>query len=429
LQKLKLILNSCANNQFIFKAYFNRIKKKQLMKKIILLAILIISNFCYAQQWDVIYANEGQTLNDIQFVTDDLGYVLGFDTSAFLLKTTDGAQSWQRFPIPNSFALKLYFLNENLGYVITSGTPNKLYRTENGGAIWQIFNLDSAYFISGMAFKNEEDGFYMNNEGRLRGITNSGLTYSYISNSFPGNGAVIFTDENNGYIESSIGLNKTTDGGNNWIFIDVNGYPYNNDAISFSSTNIGYMSVSLDIPHQGKIIKTTDGGFNWEEKALYEAKSITSLDDVCLAVRDTGNIVFSGDAGENWTEEFLGTLYYGSETYKCALTPSKEAYLIDGFPGRIYKRNGAITALNEKTIHLKNSIYPNPAIDEIFIDLNNNHDKITIIILNTLGQTVLKQSYNKPLNSIDIKNLLNGIYTLQIFSNGKYLGSEKLVKN
>jgi photosystem II stability/assembly factor-like uncharacterized protein len=401
------------------------------MKQAMLFIAILITNLSIAQQWNLIYSNEGQTLNDIQFVTDDLGYILGFDSSAFVMKTIDGGANWQRMPIPNSYALKLYFLNENLGYVITSGTPNKLYRTTNGGINWGIHPLDSAYFVTGLAFKNETDGFYLNNEGRLRSIANSGSTYSYISNNFPGDGEIVFTNEMNGYIGSSLGLNKTINGGETWEFIEMDNYPEYNGVFAFSNTNIGYMTRRGELQYQGKIMKTIDGGFNWEEKAMYEAQSIAAVDDFCLAVRDSGNMVWSADGGETWTEEYLNSLYYGSESYTCALSPSKQAYLIDGYPGRIYKRNGEISLLNENNNELIFDVYPNPGNDELFFSkaLAERGKKLSIAFINALGQITLVHPYDYLKNSVSIKNLAKGIYTMQVFEEGQLIGNKKFMKN
>lgn len=72
------------------------------------------------------------------------------------------------------------------------------------------------------------------------------------------------------------------------------------------------------------------------------------------------------------------------------------------------------------------TISPNPTSDIIFItDQNHQHKKA--VLTNILGQEVLLKEVST--NQISLKSLHNGIYFLKLYSENKYLGCKKIIKN
>lgn len=69
-------------------------------------------------------------------------------------------------------------------------------------------------------------------------------------------------------------------------------------------------------------------------------------------------------------------------------------------------------------------IYPTLTKDYIYIRNNSNHSSCNYTIYNTLGQVLIK---SKSLNRIDISNLLNGMYILQLQVNNTTITS-KIIK-
>jgi hypothetical protein len=79
-------------------------------------------------------------------------------------------------------------------------------------------------------------------------------------------------------------------------------------------------------------------------------------------------------------------------------------------------------------------LYPNPANDKVFIELNNTQadSKIKITITNVFGQIVRVEEFVNTNNGkfeIDTKNLTNGIYSIQIISNTILVDTKKVVIN
>lgn len=72
------------------------------------------------------------------------------------------------------------------------------------------------------------------------------------------------------------------------------------------------------------------------------------------------------------------------------------------------------------------NVYPNPANKSIIVDLDLNNSDIILNIYNSFGQLINQiNAVNK--SQIEIKNLPNGLFFLQVLSNGKVIGIEKFI--
>lgn len=102
------------------------------------------------------------------------------------------------------------------------------------------------------------------------------------------------------------------------------------------------------------------------------------------------------------------------------------------YPVHFILINCNVTSISESSM-ISNTfkIYPNPANDVITI----NYDGLTEInssieITNTVGQIIMKQDVaNETLKNINVSNLSNGIYFVQLKQNGKSIATKKLVIN
>ncbi len=73
-------------------------------------------------------------------------------------------------------------------------------------------------------------------------------------------------------------------------------------------------------------------------------------------------------------------------------------------------------------------MFPNPVSDELNIMLANNHDKLSeVIILNTLGETVMEKKTNQNELSFKMKSLPAGIYFVQVITIDKTV-TKKIIK-
>lgn len=94
-----------------------------------------------------------------------------------------------------------------------------------------------------------------------------------------------------------------------------------------------------------------------------------------------------------------------------------------------YAASYVYTGTEEISLEDKISIFPNPANNQITIDLSNADGNSTAIIFNSLGQLISKTSLsNSDNNVIHVQNLTNGIYTLQVNTKNSIF-QQKLIIN
>lgn len=82
--------------------------------------------------------------------------------------------------------------------------------------------------------------------------------------------------------------------------------------------------------------------------------------------------------------------------------------------------NVSIESLNDKTIR----IFPNPASDHLTVQ--NEDESIHLEIVDLAGKIFIKQDCDKTCQ-VDIMTLHNGIYLLNLYQQGKFLSTKKLV--
>lgn len=84
------------------------------------------------------------------------------------------------------------------------------------------------------------------------------------------------------------------------------------------------------------------------------------------------------------------------------------------------------TQINEMSYKKDMKIYPNPAIDRVYIDFADRQN-IKMQIYNVVGKCVLQRDLNNDKNEIDISTLTKGIYIVQMTSTD-WTFNQKLIK-
>lgn len=145
---------------------------------------------------------------------------------------------------------------------------------------------------------------------------------------------------------------------------------------------------------------------------------------------------FGGGHGKNlldWatgTDLFIGVKYqttvdtiYGWVRVNIPFANNfvKKCYIKD------YSTTGFVDAINEINLGpMEVALYPNPVNNTLnVLPSNFRIYNSEIEIVNTLGQTVLKQAYTK---SIDVSMLSNGLYTLKVITQEKEIYHSKFIK-
>ena len=262
------------------------------------------------------------------FFTDSLnGWIVGGDYYAFILKTTDGGENWieeanndskmihhfykTRFSDRNNgwiigqFGMiykttdtgvswsaqrddkygfsSIYFIDENTGWAV--GDSGIIMQTENGGTNWYKQNQNDSLLLSSVFAIDDQNVFVVGSilKGNWPSYTSNGIILSSYNSgqnwtrqqfdTLGGFNSIIFINDSLGLIASSAGiLLRTTNKGNVWEYFS-SGLGAGLNKIQFANHDIGWISFY----NGNKLLKTIDGGQNWEMQFIDSSFSMSSF--------------------------------------------------------------------------------------------------------------------------------------------------------
>lgn len=233
-------------------------------------------------------------------------------------------------------------------------------------------------------------------EPRNIGLMSMGITISDIK-------AV----KNKIYATSNNGLFVSYDFGNSWT-------PLSNKAISTIDV---YEDTLIAGTYFGSILKSTDGGQNWQTKLDFSdfstINSIKRKGNILFAATYDYGIYYSSDSGENWipvsndieVKYFSDVYFLGDYVFICG----------SGVYRALLKDFETNSVEFQKMDFVDININPNPASDFIEIAAMNiemEETDASIKIFNSLGMLVKKQAIanNSRNTRIDISELNVGVY-------------------
>jgi hypothetical protein len=244
--------------------------------------------------WDGMYGS------GVQFVTPDTGYAgcQGNNrTFQRLWKTTDGGDTWLLVSESQSHGaynkvLRICFLDAQHGYIATSD-DSSIRKTTDGGSTWTTLAVAGAECIIHAQFLDSLLGYALD---------------------CPQSGSKLW---------------RTTDGGLTWRFLLAEDGSQGMTEMQFVDSLVGYVSgwrgAGPGRDGVGNVMKSSDGGFTWRE--LFTTSSDWSIDAMSFSSRDTGFVSVSGGTGndvvarlyktENGTDFFRVRLPLGKGLY-CA---------------------------------------------------------------------------------------------------------------
>lgn len=245
-------------------------------------------------------------LNKILFVNDSLGFAVGGErfNYADILITRDGGNTWRQDSFPQ-VGKGIYGITQApSGIIYTVGFDGKMLSTAGGGN-WEFRQLryepckGIAFATAGKAVVITGVSFGI---GSRQHIDSSGAMLQYDSLDFEQND-ICMADAQTGYIAAYGVVQKTTDGGNSWQFMDIR-----ND--NFTAIDCHTPQQAWLCGAQGSIYKMTDGT-HWER--LRNGNDLTlpryHLNDILFtdelhgyAVGEDGLVIYSDDGGYHWME-------------------------------------------------------------------------------------------------------------------------------
>lgn len=256
-----------------------------------------------------------EMMREIHFVDANTGYAPSGSTTAadslgFILKTTNGGDTWVMMPY--NFKFQVYTLDMPSSTVWYAATgDNKIYKTTDAGATW----TSQTQPISGttndfykIRFSDIDTGYTVGQSGNILKTVDGGANWTALTSPF-GTSTIYDMHVFDSQTVIAVGLSskayKTTDGGANWDPLTT-GIPGSFFSMRFLNSSFGVIA-GFSSPLTYLSI-TKDGGDTWVPTTL--PSSFDAFSSVWgIGIKDTntiwfsdvnGSIGYTNDGGANW---------------------------------------------------------------------------------------------------------------------------------
>lgn len=241
--------------------------------KLLMVALLatVLSPVAFCQ-WVPQQSNGTHTIHDIQFLTENIGFI---GTSNSIYKTINGGGSWTSPQYPGgdldvqllsaSHIHDIHFFDQSSGLMTGSGFFNGydiVAKTTDGGATWRLVYHQAGTGdifrvpLKSMTFINANTGFIAGGNGKILKTSDAGNTWQTVASGTTKNlRKVVFTDSQTGFIAGEKVILKTTNGGTSWTVTE--------SAYTLNDLHFLTASSAVATTLEGYILKTSDGGANW----------------------------------------------------------------------------------------------------------------------------------------------------------------------
>ena len=410
-----------------------------------ILSFLLIQIGFGQTTWYEVQTGFDNQLNCIEFPSENVGYIGGNDT--LLLKSVDGGMTWAQLqPIGlNVFpggehVLDLKFITETTGYMIV-GPYGNVYKTIDGGINWASITVSgNLCYQDALYFFSENDGFIGGSgcfEGELIDLYDgSTINQATMNDNGLGGGpseSIVdfdFYSANFGLAASAAGrIFRTIDGGQNWDSIAINvGQNATLSSIEITNDTVAYAGLSYPGGSNG-VLKTIDSGLTWFVDTYTPFPVLTMnfhdthlapngrLFAPCTMVSTTGFRIFenpsvgAGSPSAIWEQSSVNQPIYNMTSYSDSIVwgVGDSGYVIVNVPPATLSFGESIIKANDL------ELYPNPTSGHVMLQSN---DKIVSgCIYNLSGKKV--QVLSSISNQIDVNDLDNGVYLLQVQFNDR----------
>ena len=155
--------------------------------------------------------------------------------------------------------------------------------------------------------------------------------------------------------------------------------------------------------------------------------AVSSLSLICSG--QTVSLTASGASSYTWNTAATTTVIAVSPsvTTTYSVTGSAANNCTNTFA--ITQSVSACTSINESENNSSTiNVFPNPNNGEFNVNLNSISENTIIEVYNAIGQLIVKQKANRLNNSLNLKNEVNGIYTIRITENGEVIQKTNIIK-
>jgi len=153
------------------------------------------------------------------------------------------------------------------------------------------------------------------------------------------------------------------------------------------------------------------------------------IESIKNKIKGNHNVVSNGGATESFDSGVLqGAGFTFSHTF---ISEGTNDYVCTPHSGNMF---GTITVVAEGALsiseaqRLKFETFPNPASNNVSIQLPSGTEKATVHFYDSLGRLALSKKVTSMKNTIDVSSISSGVYILKVVTEDK-IGSQKFMKN
>jgi len=369
--------------------------------------------------WQLVSSGVEENLLSVHFANSTHGFIGGAFSRC--LKSTNGGANWSQVSVPSYADFNsVWTSSDNNAYL---GGWDSVYATSNAGQTWLgAYTQTINYAIHDLQFISPQDGFAFMTWAQFAKTTDGGNSWSLA----PGGGFTAWDffggymlDQNTGWaVGDNQVLCKTTDGGENFLVYEWNGY------MDFTGIRIWGVHATSElnawaVADSGVVFRTTDGGNYWSRSTI--AGEEDNLTDIYFINENTGYIVgYNGkvfkttDGGNSWgqepqmTDNHLNSVFFISENLGWAV----------GDFGTILRYWVDDTGIPDSPISMLNnvSISPNPVNEESSVSFELRENQNVKIEIRDISERALRTVFDGTLTKgehsirLDLPQLSNGMY-------------------
>lgn len=400
-------------------------------------------------------------------------------------------QSTAAFSTQFGFPNVVHFWDENNGFCMgdPSGVSFEIFTTTNGGTNWTRVSsnnipapLNGEAGTVGLYSVYGNTVWFATNKGRIFKSTDKGYHWQAFQTPITdASFEISFKDDNTGIIQrrASTGTNSsyiTTNGGQNWTLLNPTGNFYQASFKFIPGSNLLISTgVSSAAPGYGISYSTNNGTTFTDYAPFYKNYQFTAIDaksdksiwagsfnldkyyggfwhlgtipisadfvvNKTLAYQNDSSVIFSnnsfgspdtwiwnfGDGASPSTKTGAGpfTIKYSTVGNKTVTLTIKK-----GTEEVIYVKENALTVtwpvgVDNSLVDKQYNLYPNPASTIIRI---NGYEKGRVKVYSTTGALVLELERLPEDNTLNISNLSNGVYFINIQDSDSKVVTKKLI--
>lgn len=303
--------------------------------------------------------NNNYICNGTYFIDENIGFLYG--NGETILKTLDGGYHWEiKYEGDPDYDYDcindIVFANESNGFAIANGT--QLLKTIDGGESWELLDIGASYGFKHFEFINNEIGFVYGSTATTYKTIDSGESWTLLEQPdelpLASISKLSFVNDSLGFISicnNPIKIYRTEDQGLSWteVFSDWKVINSNVGEFIFSDDLHGYFTLPTYLGYTLSIVRTNDGGLNWNEEVLdnfgyIHGKAFCKYNaEINLGVGFYGSIIKSNDAGNTWIKKYRK--FFSGGIYDIQFLNSEDAYALSN-----YLISGVTTSYLVKTI-------------------------------------------------------------------------------